>query len=59
MIRWSTSGRAASCSSTPVLSAGSRAESQESAHRTESGRVAPPSMTAQTPSPASFLASSA
>ncbi len=52
MIRWSTSGRAASCSSTPQSSPGLAPASREaiaaSATRTDSGRVWPPSTTAVT-----------
>ena len=63
MIRWSTSGRAASCSSTPTSSGGLGGSSPRrqqsvtcgwpaaialSATRVDSGRVSPPSMTAAT-----------
>ena len=57
MIRWSTSGRAASCSSTPQSSPSAPpAAIAASATRVDSGRVCPPSMTAVTfryPSPSS------
>ena len=46
MIRWSTSGRAASCSSTPQSAPPAPpAAMAASAARVESGRVWPPSMT--------------
>ena len=49
MIRWSTSGRAASCSSTPLSSPPAPpAAIAASATRTDSGRVWPPSTTAVT-----------
>ena len=59
ITRWVTSGRAASCSSTPVVSAGYLMARCASALRTESERVRPPETIALTCSPTSLAASSA
>jgi hypothetical protein len=58
ITRCVTSGRAASCRSTPVDSAGYRADRCASALRTESHRVAPPAMMALTWSPTNLATSS-